>query len=423
MPYSMLAKEQNLKPKSPPAPGVPYRGSAARQNEVGLAARVAMLRARSGASILHCDRDALHAAASPFTTVQKKRIIHTVGDAQARFSRMKSTSKKRTPSIVNLTVKRLYLTQREIERLMDCARKRGRYGHRDSTMILVAYRHGLRASEVCDLRWQQIELSEGRLHVHHVKSGIPSVHPIRGDEMRALRKLRRDYPRDAHVFVSERGGPINHRFPPARPAPRGSRRDAIPGPPAHASPCLCVQACQRRPRHAGPAALPRAQEHPAHRQVHRNGARPFQGLLALTAVGAGKLGIASPSITLAFAAASRLAIISLISSIPRLICSVVIAFTPPDCSTFISRGTNETSNFKNIAGLFFITLSMAFAPPRRKALCSSAMVSALSALRARSGLPPGFPENPGANLPLMRPLMTLGAVFGSVSAFIVFAWF
>ena len=57
---------------------------------------------------------------------------------------MKSTSKKRTPSIVNLTVKRRYLTQREIDRLMDCARKYGRYGHRDATMILVAYRHGLR---------------------------------------------------------------------------------------------------------------------------------------------------------------------------------------------------------------------------------------------------------------------------------------
>ena len=75
-------------------------------------------------------------------------------------------------------------------------------------MILVAYRHGLRASEVCDLQWQQIELSEGRLHVHRVKAGIPSVHPIRGDEMRALRKLRRDYPTDARLFVSERGGPI-----------------------------------------------------------------------------------------------------------------------------------------------------------------------------------------------------------------------
>src|SRR5262250_3108292 len=106
---------------------------------------------------------------------------------------MKSASKKRAPTIVNLTVKRRHLTQREVERLMDCARKHGRYGPRDATMILVAYRHGLRASEVCDLQWQQIELSEGRLHVHRVKNGIPSVHPIRGDEMRALRKLRRDY--------------------------------------------------------------------------------------------------------------------------------------------------------------------------------------------------------------------------------------
>src|SRR5262245_51791403 len=122
---------------------------------------------------------------------------------------MKSTSKKRTPSIVNLTVKRRYLTEREVERLMDRARKYGRYGHRDATMILVAYRHGLRASEVCDLQWQQIELSEGRLHVHRVKNGIPSVHPIRGDEVRALRKVRRDYPKDAYVFVSERGGPIS----------------------------------------------------------------------------------------------------------------------------------------------------------------------------------------------------------------------
>ena len=69
---------------------------------------------------------------------------------------------------------------------MDCARKYGRYGHRGATMILVAYRYGLRASEVCDLQWQQIELSEGRLHVHRVKNGIPSVHPIRGDEMQAL---------------------------------------------------------------------------------------------------------------------------------------------------------------------------------------------------------------------------------------------
>src|SRR5262249_38422016 len=118
---------------------------------------------------------------------------------------MKSRSRKRTPNTVNLTVKRRYLTQREIERLMDCARKHGRYGHRDATMILVAYRHGLRASEVCDLQWQQIELSEGRLHVYRVKNGIASMHPIRGDEMRALRKLRRERPKEAYVSISPIG--------------------------------------------------------------------------------------------------------------------------------------------------------------------------------------------------------------------------
>src|SRR6516165_5673202 len=87
---------------------------------------------------------------------------------------MQSTSKKRTPSIVNLTVKRRYLTQREIERLMDCARKHGRYGHRDATMILVAYRHGLRASEVCDLQWQQIELSRAACTFTGSRTGSPA---------------------------------------------------------------------------------------------------------------------------------------------------------------------------------------------------------------------------------------------------------
>src|SRR5262249_56170313 len=109
-----------------------------------------MLRARSGASILHCDRNVLHAAAPPFKTVQKRRIRYTVEHGQAKFIRMKSTSKKRTPNIVNLTVKRRYLTQREIEQLMDCARKYGRYEHRDATMILCAYRPGQRAPTASD---------------------------------------------------------------------------------------------------------------------------------------------------------------------------------------------------------------------------------------------------------------------------------
>src|SRR5262249_47945502 len=59
------------------------------------------------------------------------------------------------------------------------ARKHGRYGHRDATMILLAYRHGLRASELCDLQWHQVEINTGRLHVRRSKKSTPSVHPTR----------------------------------------------------------------------------------------------------------------------------------------------------------------------------------------------------------------------------------------------------
>jgi integrase len=75
-------------------------------------------------------------------------------------------------------------------------------------MILVAYRHGLRASELCDLEWSQIDFTSATLHVQRAKNGKPATHPIRGDELRALRKLRREAPKSSFVFVSERGGPF-----------------------------------------------------------------------------------------------------------------------------------------------------------------------------------------------------------------------
>ena len=82
------------------------------------------------------------------------------------------------PTTVNSSVRtREYLTTAEIERLMAAARKSSRYGHRDATMILIGYRHGLRASELCDLQWSQVELATGRLHVRRAKNGSPSVHP------------------------------------------------------------------------------------------------------------------------------------------------------------------------------------------------------------------------------------------------------
>jgi integrase len=91
---------------------------------------------------------------------------------------------------------------------MATAHKASRYGHRDATMILIAYRHGLRASELCDLRWHEVELTTGRLHVRRTKRGTPSVHPMQGDEIRALRRLQREQPAAPHFFATERGGPM-----------------------------------------------------------------------------------------------------------------------------------------------------------------------------------------------------------------------
>src|SRR5262245_20840119 len=90
-------------------------------------------------------------------TVQKKRIIFLVSCNGAEFSMPNQRTDASPPTTVNCTVRK-YLTAREIEKLMDHARKHSRYGHRDATMILVTYRHGLRASEVCDLQWHQLEL-------------------------------------------------------------------------------------------------------------------------------------------------------------------------------------------------------------------------------------------------------------------------
>jgi integrase len=102
---------------------------------------------------------------------------------------------------------REYLTEAEVERLMKAA-KANRHGQRDATMILLAFRHGLRAAELVDLRWEQVDLGRNAyLYVRRVKNGIPTVHPLQGDEMRALRELKRSAD-SSFVFVSERDAPF-----------------------------------------------------------------------------------------------------------------------------------------------------------------------------------------------------------------------
>jgi integrase len=109
----------------------------------------------------------------------------------------------------NQTIRRReYLTEAEVGKLMKAARKAGRHGHRDATLILIAYRHALRVAELVALRWEQIDLSQGLLHVVRRKNGVDCSHPLRGPEIRALRQLQRDYPKTPYVFVTERNGPL-----------------------------------------------------------------------------------------------------------------------------------------------------------------------------------------------------------------------
>ena len=128
---------------------------------------------------------------------------------------VKSHLKLVTPTTVKRTVTprrlpnaslrtREHLTEAEVERLIKAAGK-NRWGHRDASMVLVAYRHGLRASELVDLRWDQVDFRTATLHVRRVKQGTPSTHPILGDELRALRRLQREQePKSPFVFTSEK---------------------------------------------------------------------------------------------------------------------------------------------------------------------------------------------------------------------------
>ena len=103
---------------------------------------------------------------------------------------------------------REYLTPSEIEALIHAAKQAGRHGLRDATMILMAYRHGLRVSELVSLRWSQVDLKQGLLYVVRLKNGLASHHPLFGPELRALRQLQRDYPDTDYIFMSERLAPM-----------------------------------------------------------------------------------------------------------------------------------------------------------------------------------------------------------------------
>lgn len=158
----------------------------------------------------------------PSRTVPKTPLNGTVVKQGARKAKAFSAVSPIVSNIENGTVRvpprrkanretrtREHLTPSEVNTLMQVAQKRSRYGHRDATMILICYRHGLRVSELVSLRWDQVDLKAGLLHVNRVKKGTPSVHPLRGSELRALRRLQRESLISPYLFVSERNSPVS----------------------------------------------------------------------------------------------------------------------------------------------------------------------------------------------------------------------
>lgn len=104
---------------------------------------------------------------------------------------------------------REFLTPDEIARVIAVARK-NRHGTRDSLMVMIAYRHALRSAELVALEWSQVDFAGGWLTVNRVKNGLQGIqHPLKGDELRALRQLRRDNKHARFVFLSERGQPFS----------------------------------------------------------------------------------------------------------------------------------------------------------------------------------------------------------------------
>jgi integrase len=137
-------------------------------------------------------------------------MAETMAKSHLRLVTLPTVNQTVTPKrIANRDLRtREYLTPDEVDRLMTAV-KGNRWGYRDATMVLVGYRHGLRASELVDLRWDQVDFKTATLHVRRVKQGAPSAHPILGDELRALRRLQREQePRSPFVFTSERGAPF-----------------------------------------------------------------------------------------------------------------------------------------------------------------------------------------------------------------------
>ncbi len=116
------------------------------------------------------------------------------------------------PSTESCNITRDHLTASEVKLLIEAVKNKGGwYSFRNSILILMLYRHGLRRSEAARLRWSDIDLSEGTIYIRRIKGSRSGRHPLQGDEMRALKKLKRDYEPSPFVFTCNRHTPLSER--------------------------------------------------------------------------------------------------------------------------------------------------------------------------------------------------------------------
>ena len=103
---------------------------------------------------------------------------------------------------------REYLTEAEIEKLLETAGK-SRNPIRDRLLILLAFRHALRVSELVDVKVEQLDLKAATIHIRRAKNGTPGIHGLQGDELRLIRALLRENPNSSFLFLSERKAPLS----------------------------------------------------------------------------------------------------------------------------------------------------------------------------------------------------------------------
>lgn len=108
---------------------------------------------------------------------------------------------------------REYLLPGEVDRLIAASKSVVRNALRDSTLILLSYRHGLRVSEAIALTWADIDFGGGSIHINRKKRGKSGRHPLRKPELIALHKLRKEQRIDTpYLFISQQNMPLSDRI-------------------------------------------------------------------------------------------------------------------------------------------------------------------------------------------------------------------